>query len=354
VSTLRQRNVAWWSALVSVLLLAVAGVGFAQPAGVEATLRVGYWGGSIGDAITEVFVDTFREKYGIDVTIVQAFDNPRLTQLLAQGARPDLDVAMFTAPIMPKVVSSGIAARLDPAAIPNLADVHPDLKHEDNLYAAFAFGTWGIVYNTQYIDRPITSWRDLLDPAFRGKVTHPDIAYNSSILSFDALARLDGGSLETDWRPGFENLKRILANSPSFWSSSSQVLEWLKQGEVWISAFASGSAMELAVQPDAPPVRFVNPVEGAYPVPFYLVKVVNARSPRAADLFINHMLDPELQERFMERMFYGPSNLKARVPEEWQGIILSANEFDQLVHLDWAYFEERQDEFTDMWLREIR
>ena len=315
----------------------------------EKTLTVGFWGGPIGDAMKKAFVQTFEAKTGVKVNVIQELDNARFTKLRAQKDAPPIDVAFFTDPVMPAVYAADVAAPYDPAAIPNAKDLYGFLSDPQHRQITFAFGTWGLAYNAKKVGRDINSWRDLLDDKFKNHVSHPDITYNSSVLSLVALAKLDGGDLK-NLDPGFTNIKRVRRNATSFWSSPTQLLEGLKQGEIWLSPYASGGT--LALTKEDPDIAFVNPKEGAYLVAFHMVKVKNAKSPVAADAFMNNVLDPGNQKVFAAAQFYTPGNQKTVLEEPYKSLL--APDPNKIVEIDWNYFEGKKQEVTDRWLREVR
>lgn len=317
----------------------------------EKELTVGYWGGPIGDAVKKAFVDSFATKYGVKVNVVQELDNARFTKLQAQKDNPPLDVALFTDPVMPSVLAAGIVAPYDPAQVPLAKDLYSFLTDPTHQRVTFAFGTWGIAYNKAKVGREINSWRDLMDPAFKGHVSHPDITYNSSVLSLVALARLDGGDLN-NLDPGFKNMIKVRQNADSFWANSNLLIDWMKQGTVWISPYASGGTLDMAR--DNKDIAFVNPKEGAYLVPFHMVMVKNTKSPVAAQAFMNNALDPVNQKIFAQAMFYSPGNQKTQLDDAYKSLVLSANDLSQIKSIDWNAFEKQKQAITDRWLREVR
>jgi len=331
---------------VFVLLAAVAALsswGLAQNA-----ITVGWYGGPIGQAFQDTVVAPFEQQTGIKVNVETAFDDARLTKLQAQPG--SLDVAFFTDPVMPKVRAAGIPSELDNDLIPNLADVYPVLKTSDSV--AWTFGVWGIAYNADKVQAPPTSWADLLNPAYDGHVTEPDITYNSSVLTLVALARLGGGSLD-DLTPGFDRMKQLRQLAPFFWGSSSQMLQQLQAGTIWLTPYASGGTYGAAEAPGAPPIRFAIPKEGGYVVAFNGVIPQQSEHKEDAARFVDFMLDPAVQAAWAQAIYYSPGNSKTVIPADVQDKIVAGDQVDQLQSIDWEKFGAMRDAVVEKWQTEI-
>ncbi len=81
----------------------------------------------------------------------------------------------------------------------------------------------GLMYNTKVFKEngwaPPTSWNDLKDPKYKGKVVMPPLNNGYGLLTVVMLARLHGGG-ENNINPGFDVMKKdvgpnILAYEPS-------------------------------------------------------------------------------------------------------------------------------------------
>lgn len=333
---------------VIVTLVLAMGLASVNAQGTSTSITVGWYGGPIGKAFQETVVAPFEKKTGIKVTVETAFDDARLTKLQAQPG--SLDVAFFTDPVMPKVRAAGIPSDLSEARIPNLANVYPNLKSKDSF--AWTFGVWGIAYNADKVNPAPTSWADLLNPNFKGHVTEPDVTYNSSILSLVALARLGGGSLD-DLSPGFQRMQEVRKLAPFFWASSSQMLQQLQSGTIWLTPYASGGTYAAAEAPGAPPIRFVIPKEGGYLVDFNTVIPRQSKHQEAAAEFANFLLDPTVQANWAQAIYYSPANSKTVIPASVKDKIVAGDQVAALQSIDWSKFASMRDAVVQKWQSEI-
>lgn len=343
------------AAVSTALALAVTacgsgGGGGEADTGLGDTLTVGWYGGPIGEAFKKVVVEPFQEATGVKVTVETAFDDPRLAKLQANPGA--LDVAFFQDAALPKVRSAGLSTPISEQDVPRLSDVYPQLRSEDAF--SWTFGVWGIAYNADKVSPAPTSWNDLLKPEYKGHVTAPDITYNSSILTLAAFAELNGGSL-ANLDAGFAKMRELKHNAQFLWPSSSQMLQQLQAGSIWLTPYASGGAYEAAGAPGAPPIKFVVPEEGGYFVNFNAVVPKGAKHTEAAYAFLNHVLDPKVQAAWAEEIYYAPANRTVQIPESVADKVLSSDEVNQQVkNIDWKTFDTTKAEIVDRWRREVK
>jgi putative spermidine/putrescine transport system substrate-binding protein len=273
------------------------------------------------------------------------YDNARFTQMQANRAKPTSDVAIFIDVLMPLIVKSGLVAKLDAKAIPNLDRVDPALRGWDDFAVPMAYGSWGIAYNAKRVSKPITSWKDLLRDDLKGRVTAPNITFNSSVYTLDALSRLGGGSLR-EHDAGMRAMRQIRLSGPGLWEQENVAVGWLKTEEVWATAYYSGSVIGLRQDKDVPELRFVNPTEGAYFVPFNVTRLTNAPNQAGADRFINHMLDTQAQTAWAANGLSRPANRTVAVPKEVADATPLAT---ALRKVDWQYFAEQRSAIVAKW-----
>lgn len=326
-------------ALVVALALAACGGSDVAAPDEVGTVSLDWFPGELGDNLSAAFEQTYDGQ----LDIVGNWDNPRFTEMQANRDDPVVDVAMFISPLVPIVVASGLTESLSADSIPNLDDVDPTVRDADDAFAPVTYGTWGIMYNSNEVSEPPTSWSDLLRDDLAGHVSAPNIAYNSSLYTVDAMARLEGGSLE-DPEAGFDAYRQIRERGPGLWDGESTAIGWMKTGEIWVTPFFSGNVLQLQSDPDLEGLEFVVPDEGGYFVPFNVFKVANAPNPAGADTFINHMLSVEAQEAWVAAGRARPVNVNVDVPPEIEATVPTA---DELLHLDWGYFAENRDEIVN-------
>lgn len=307
-------------------------------------IAVGWYPGLLGQNFRKGFLDTYPGAS--QVKVIESWDNPRFTQMQANRNQPNLHVAIFLDVLLPIVARSGLLVPLSEEKIPNLKEVDPRITLPADKFAVPAtYGAWGIAYNARHVRQPITSWADLLRDDLKGHVSSPNITYNSSIYTLDALAALKGGSLRSP-AAGLEAMHQIRRSGPGLWDQESIAVGWLKTGEIWATPYFSGNVLALMKDPDLPDIRFAVPSEGAYAVTMNITRVKNPSAGDAPEAFIDHMLGKQAQEEWARVGGGRPVNTRAAVPKEVADTVPT---FDRLRRVDWDYYAENRTSIVDQW-----
>ena len=209
------------------------------------TLTVGTFGGSWKDRICE-YICPKIEAEGGKVEFVTG--NPRnlLAKLVAARGQdePPFDVVEITDATWPVVLAAGFVEKMDPANVPNVADL------DSNLYDEYKAANWitqeGFVVNLEKlealgVERP-TRFTDLFHPALQGKITIPDISVNTVLTSIAGFAAEKGGD-EHNIDPGLELIRDL--DVFAFWSSGTQITQMMKSGDVVVAIAHAGWGVRL-------------------------------------------------------------------------------------------------------------
>jgi len=335
---LRRRLLVAAAALPATALLSPAAVAQA------ASMTIGWYPGLLGSNFRKSFLDTFPG--GREAKVVESFDNARFTQMQANRQQPNLHVGVFTDVLLPLIVRSGLVAELQLTQVPHLKDLDPRVPLPVGRHAVpVTYGTWGIAYNAKRVGKPITGWADLLRDDLKGHVSAPNVTYNSSMYTLDALASLKGGGLKNP-DAGLEAMYQIRSRGPGLWDQESIAVGWLKSGEIWATPYFSGNVLAMQRDPDLADLRFCVPSEGGYALPMNVTRVINPTAGSTPEAFINHMLGIEAQETWARTGLARPVNARARVPDEVAAVVPTA---DKLRQLDWAFFAEQRAGLVDRW-----
>jgi spermidine/putrescine transport system substrate-binding protein len=185
--------------------------------------------------------------------------------LRAQGATGYDLVVMTNGFELTQMIKNGFVCELDHSRLSNFAKYAGD-SVKDPTYdpgnkhsVVWQTGFTGIAYNPKYIDREITSFQDLLDPAFRGRVGL--MSDNTELGSLGLLA--NGIAPETstpaDWRTAQDWLRKLRPSVTGFYDQS--YINKLENGDTWITQAWSGDVFQ-AQQSGFEHLEFVTPEEG--------------------------------------------------------------------------------------------
>jgi putative spermidine/putrescine transport system substrate-binding protein len=314
-------------------------------------LTVALYGGSFQEQTIKCYIENFENKNGVKVNMVVGNSTDNLAKLRAQKSDPMIDVAYMDWSVAIQAKNEGLIEKLDVAKIPNIAQIYDKALEKDHYFVAQLFACTGLAYNTQFVKSPPTSWHDLWDAKYKGKIALPDITGTSGYQTLLMAARINGGDIK-NLDPGFEAIKKIRNDLVTFYTHADQVVSLLERGEVWIvpwyhdrTAFA---------QKQGVPVAFAFPKEGTVAILPALTIVKGCPNKELAEKFINAILSAEGQKCFAVNMFEGPVNKTVVLdPELAKKMPYGPEQIDRMVVPDYEYTAEHRGEWSEKWNKEI-
>ena len=120
-----------------------------------------------GEYIDTDLLDEFTEETGIKVNYSTYESNEAMYTKLRSGS-VNYDVIIPSDYMISRLIDEGMLMELDFDQIPNYANIDEQYKNmiydPTNAYSVpYTWGTTGIIYNPNMVDKPITKWADLFD-----------------------------------------------------------------------------------------------------------------------------------------------------------------------------------------------
>lgn len=120
-----------------------------------------------GEYIDESIFEDFEAETGIKVNYNTFASNEMLYSSIKSGSGT-YDVIIPSDYMVARMINEGLLMELDYSQIPNAANLderYLGLEYDpDSSYSVpYMWGTVGIIYNSQMVSEPITSWMDLFD-----------------------------------------------------------------------------------------------------------------------------------------------------------------------------------------------
>ena len=154
------------------------GAAFAIIAGVSTAqadkIVISNWDGYMPKDMAE----KFKAETGIDLEIAVHATNEEIMGKVTASGGEGFDVLFVSSPFAEALNKLGLAAPIDHAKIPNLANLYPEanqLQHDPgNTYSVpYTWGTTGLCYRSDLVKAEPVSWNDLLNPTddLKGKIT---------------------------------------------------------------------------------------------------------------------------------------------------------------------------------------
>lgn len=270
-------------------------------------------------------------------------------------SRPLLNLGFFNPDAFAKGAKADLWERVDETTVPNVGKVLPAYRTANGLGAYMVMDAMGLLYNTKALPEPPTSWHDLLDPKYRGKVAvwdAPSFALNGLAL----LAKLSGGS-EADMGPGL----RLFAEAArkkhfrALYKSLDEQRKMLASGDIVLTLGFQGTARPWIDAGD--PIGFAAPKEGvlAFPEGFQIVKGSSPAQLTAARAAMNAMFDPSAVTRYAAGTGTIPLVQGATLDPKYESIpTYQLSTVESAIQLDWGTLANATTTYTDAWNREVK
>jgi putative spermidine/putrescine transport system substrate-binding protein len=316
------------------------------------TLYLAGFGGSFQKAFEERIIPAFEARTGSKVVYVPGNSSDTVAKLIAQKGKSDLSLAIVDDGPMYQALAQNLCAPLE--AVAALEDVHRAARLPGDRAVGFGFYAVGLVHNKDVFAKngwkAPTSWNDLADPKYKGKVAMGSIS-SYGMLALPMLARANGGG-EEKIGPGFDAMARIAPNVLAWENSSAKMAQMLQTGEVALAVWANGRVQAVADQ--GAPVAFVYPKEGAVAGMVTACVVDGAPQPKLARAMLGEILSPAAQTVLAQVAGFGPTNRTVRLePDVARKVVYGPEQANALVPLNWAVINRDRPEWARRWNREV-
>lgn len=282
------------------------------------------------DAILGVARD---KQPNLKISTITGGSGQLLRRIEAESAKPQADLFWSSS-----ANTLGAFKQLfEPYASSEAAAIPAALRHPDNLWTASNVHLVVAMVNKNQLGGKSApqSWKDLLDPAFKGKIIIADPANSST-----AYTILWG----IDKLLGADALKALAANL-TVSSAASAVLRSVGQGEYAVGltfesnayAYVAGGQREIAL---------VYPSEGTFSTPEFQVLVKGAPAGATAKAAFDLMLSKETQIALLENAFRRPSRSDIDVSKH---VDLPAIGSVKVFGIDEDEAAAKRDEFLKRW-----
>lgn len=258
-------------------------------------------------------LNEFSRDTGIQVTYEEVIDNnepffQRIAPRLKAGRPLGYDLIVMTNGWqLSQLIENDWVIPLDHKLLPNFA-AHASSIAKNPIYdpgnrhtIPWQSGFTGIAYNADKITRPITSVKDLWDPAFTGRVgmmsDNTDLGTGGMLyLGIDPAT-----SSEADWRAAAAVLSSQRSQVRGYYDQ--RYINALESGETWISQAWSGDIFQANAY-GHPELKFIVPTEGVMHWTDNMMIPMDAQNPLSAITWMNYYYDPNVAARVAETVAY--------------------------------------------------
>ena len=267
-----------------------------------------------GEYIDPEVIEMFEAETGIEV-VYDEFETPEI--MYAKMVQNDgaYDVICPSDYMIEKMLDAGMLQELDLDAIPNRKYIGEQyLKAAEsfdpgNRYSVpYCWGTVGILYNTNMVDDPVTSWDILWDEKYSGQILMQDSIRDAFTVSL----KRNGYSLNsTDPAELEKAAEDMIAQRPLVQAYVvDQARDKMIGGEAALAVIYSGEV--LYTQRENPDLEYSVPDEGTNVWIDAWVVTKKARNPEAAMKWIDFLCRPEIALMNFDFITYSTPNEAAR------------------------------------------
>ena len=180
----------------------------------------------------------------------------------------------------------------------------PAIMDPDGAFVGTKLITTGIVYNTDLVSEPPTSWADLTDARFADQVIMPSPLYSGA-------AALHVGTMTAHESFGWDYYEALADNGAIAGRGNGSVLEAVATGQNAVGIIVEFMAFN--AKAEGSPVDFVFPAEGVTAITEPAAILATANNPEAAEIFVDWLLSEDGQ-RFSAEQGYLPALPGAPTP----------------------------------------
>jgi spermidine/putrescine transport system substrate-binding protein len=256
----------------------------------------------------------YTKETGIEAEMSVHATNEEIMGKVTAGGGKGYEELFGSGQFVEALVKLGLVAELDPANIPNLANLYPEAQtlgyDPGNKHSVpYAWGTTGLCYRSDLVAAAPTSWMDLLKPAddVKGKVTMMSTDRWLMAAGLKALGYSVNATDEAEIAAAkdllIEAKKTLLAyDDTTFYSK-------LVSGEAsLVQAWDGWCNYGIAENAD---IKYMIPSEGTDMWVDTMVVTAASENKAAAEAFINYVLRPEVRRWAAENILYKVPNKAA-------------------------------------------
>lgn len=345
------------SARVTAVSLALAAFGLSAGHAIaqSKTLYIGMNGGTMEKTYTEHVFGPFEKANNVKVVVVPGTSSDILAKAQANKDKPQMHVMFLDDGIMYRAIGMGLCEKMQ--ATPALNDLFPTARFKGDMAAGVNIGMTGLAYNTKMFTEKgwaaPTSWMDLANPKFKGKVVFQSLSSSTfGLHGFLLFNRIQGGT-EKNVEPGFKAWPSTVGpNVLEYIPSSAKLAEMVQTGEAALfplTPTAVGVLKEKGL-----PVEYVQPKEGSVVLTVGECVIANNSEPALAHKLADYLLSPQAQAAALEFGNQIPSNPKTKASGAAAALVTQMNDYMKTaVAVDWDVVNENRPAWNARWNKTV-
>jgi putative spermidine/putrescine transport system substrate-binding protein len=310
-------------------------------------LVVGIWGGAQERIVREHVEKALLAKYpGVKVSYVLGGTPERRARAYAERGRPSFDILYLNIFESRQAVKDGVT-QAPTDAVAQFANLYDVAKLGGY---GVAFNPVSVVYDKRKASKPVTSWKDLWNPEWKGRIAWPSYPGAQGTAGLLMTAKVFGGS-ETAIDVAFQKI-RELKPFAAIQGSQDQLYGMFDQGVADIS-IEFGSFTRKYAETRNPNIEIANPVEGQAIAMNVACITVGTKNQKLAEEWVNLHLSAPCMMAYAQDIYYSPTVRNLTIPAELQPKLVLGADVPKLVDFDWDTVIRNQPAWSSRFNREI-
>ena len=278
------------------------------------------------DYIDESVIEDFTRETGIKVQY-DVFDSNEVLETKLLAGNTGYDIVVPSASFLERQIKAGVFQKLDPARLPNLKNMDPEITQRVALHdpgnehsVNYLWGTSGVGYNVDKIkaampDAPIDSFAMFYDPKVVAKFKACGVAVLDAPSEVVGTVLIYLGKDANSENPDdLAAAEKVLTSIRPFvkYINSSKYIEDLANGEICLALGWSGDVLQArdrAVEAgNGITIKYAIPREGAVMFFDMLAIPADAKHVKNAYLFIDYLMRPDVAAKNSNYVNFANSN----------------------------------------------
>lgn len=322
-------------------------------------------GGELNFMVWEGYTDTlftrpFETACGVKVNATYMGSSDDLVAKLRAGGAETIDLVSPSSDAVTAIIEAGLAQPLDLARIPSYGDLMQsfrDLKvarKDSSVYGLpWAFGPNPLIYDTAKVKPAPTSWAELWDKKYRGKLSlQDDIA--TLYMVAQVLGLDDPADPSKLYNLSDEDLAKVKAkmlelkpNVRKYWATAGDMTQLFQSGE--IVAGEGWPLMTSQLRAANFPAGEVIPAEGTTAWADHWVLTKGARNLDAAYAWLEYAAQPFTQKLMSDVTAYNVANPAARSYMAPEAAALQKDIADYGPKVNFWQWGSKRDKYQEIW-----